>query len=209
MKTFAFIDASNLFYGGKKSLGWSIDYKKLAKYLKRKYKVAKIFYFGGIDLYGYKYDYLKNHSIPLEEVEQHVKKYLNKNKSLGNSEKALVKKYIGRINFYKNLESFGYNLFLKPVKIYRQSDGSFQKKANCDVEMAFHLMKELRKYDQVIVLSGDGDFLPVIKYIKEKKKKVYILARAKRTAREIRSFAGSDFRDFDYLKYQVGMNTKK
>jgi len=27
MKTYAFIDASNLFYGGEKSLGWKIDYK--------------------------------------------------------------------------------------------------------------------------------------------------------------------------------------
>ena len=33
---YAFIDAANLFYGGKKSLGWSVDYKKLLKYLKTK-----------------------------------------------------------------------------------------------------------------------------------------------------------------------------
>jgi len=32
--SFAFIDASNLFYGGEKSLGWKIDYEKLLKYLK-------------------------------------------------------------------------------------------------------------------------------------------------------------------------------
>ncbi|MFH0755516.1 MAG: hypothetical protein V1910_02520 [bacterium] len=34
MKTIAFIDASNLFYGGEKSLGWKIDYQKLLKYLR-------------------------------------------------------------------------------------------------------------------------------------------------------------------------------
>lgn len=34
MQTFAFIDASNLFYGGEKSLGWKIDYQKLLHYLK-------------------------------------------------------------------------------------------------------------------------------------------------------------------------------
>jgi len=28
-KTYAFIDASNLFYGGEKSLGWKIDYARL------------------------------------------------------------------------------------------------------------------------------------------------------------------------------------
>ena len=31
MKTYASIDASNLFYGGKKSLGWSVDFEKLYK----------------------------------------------------------------------------------------------------------------------------------------------------------------------------------
>lgn len=36
MKTFAFVDASNLFYGGEKSLGWRIDYQKLLYYLKDK-----------------------------------------------------------------------------------------------------------------------------------------------------------------------------
>ena len=34
---YAFIDASNLFYGGEKSLGWKIDYKKLIKYLRNSY----------------------------------------------------------------------------------------------------------------------------------------------------------------------------
>ena len=203
MKTYAFIDASNLFYGGQKSLGWSIDYHKLAKYLKRKYKVAKIFYFGGIDLYGYKYDYLKNHSTPLDDVSNYIQKYLTGNKRFSSSEKDLLQKYLGRISFYKKLESFGFELFLKPVKVYKQSSGSIQKKANCDVEMAFYLMKEIRKYNKVVVLSGDGDFLPVLKYLREKNKKVVILARGSRTAREIRQFAGSDFRDFVRLKKEL------
>ena len=44
MKTFAFIDASNLFYGGEKSLGWKIDYQKLFEYLKEKYSVSGVSY---------------------------------------------------------------------------------------------------------------------------------------------------------------------
>lgn len=42
----------------------------------------------------------------------------------------------------------------------------------------------------------------------EEKKEVYILARGKRTAREIRQFAGSNFKDFEYLKYIVEMKKK-
>jgi len=50
---YAFVDASNLFYGGQKSLGWNIDYKKLIKYLKDKYSVSKTFYYGGVETFGF------------------------------------------------------------------------------------------------------------------------------------------------------------
>jgi uncharacterized LabA/DUF88 family protein len=47
MKTFAFIDASNLFYGGEKSLGWKIDYEKLLWYLKGPRTAREIRQFAG------------------------------------------------------------------------------------------------------------------------------------------------------------------
>ena len=72
--------------------------------------------------------------------------------------------------------------------------------------MAFYLMKEKDKFDRVIILSGDGDFLPALKYLREQGKEVIILARGPRTAREIRQFAGENFRDFvrleKYIKFE-------
>jgi len=47
MKTFVFVDASNLFYGGEKSLGWKIDFRKFRVYLKEKYGVEKAYLFIG------------------------------------------------------------------------------------------------------------------------------------------------------------------
>ena len=38
----------NLFYGGEKSLGWKRDYAKLLKYLKEKYGITLVLYFGGV-----------------------------------------------------------------------------------------------------------------------------------------------------------------
>jgi uncharacterized LabA/DUF88 family protein len=58
MKTYVFVDASNLFYGGKKSLGWSVDYKKLYEYLENKYEASKVFFFGGVEIYKFPFDYL-------------------------------------------------------------------------------------------------------------------------------------------------------
>ncbi|PJA02360.1 hypothetical protein COX73_01155, partial [bacterium (Candidatus Gribaldobacteria) CG_4_10_14_0_2_um_filter_36_18] len=62
---------------------------------------------------------------------------------------------------------------------------------------------------RVIILSGDGDFLPVLKYLKEQGKEVITLDRGPRTAREIRRFAGSNFRDFEYLKYRIKFDENK
>ena len=48
MKTYAFIDASNIIYGSADA-GWKMDYKKLRKYFQEKYGVKKIFYYAGLD----------------------------------------------------------------------------------------------------------------------------------------------------------------
>ena len=71
--------------------------------------------------------------------------------------------------------------------------------------MTFHLMKQKDNFDCAVILSGDGDFLPVLKYLKNQGKKIIVLARGPRTAKEIRQFAGGNFRDFEYLKYRLRM----
>ncbi|MEK9200508.1 MAG: NYN domain-containing protein [Patescibacteria group bacterium] len=204
MKTYAFIDASNLFYGGEKSLGWKIDYSKLIKYLGSKYGVSETYYFGGVETHGYQYDYLKNETVDVKELENKLVEYIKKEgKNLDEAKLLLISKHLGRIKFYLKLNKFGYRMFLKPVKLYHSGDGRTERKANCDVEMAFYLMKERDNFDRVVFLSGDGDFLPVLKYLKEIGKEVIVLARGERTAREIRRFAGDKFRDFVRLEKEL------
>ena len=120
----------------------------------------------------------------------------------------LIGRHLKRIRFYKKLEEFGYKLFLKPVKIYWQDDYTAKRKANCDVDMAFYLMKEKNNFDRAIILSGDGDFLPVLKYLKQTGKEIVVMARGHRTAREIRQFAGGNFKDFEYLRELLKMRKK-
>lgn len=204
MKTYAFIDASNLFYGGEKSLGWKIDYKKLLEYLKEKYAIDNVYYFGGVEIHQFPYDYQTEETVPIKALETYLVELLkNKGDKLDEATILLIGRHLKRVRFYKKLEEFGYVLFLKPVKLYEQEDGSTKRKANCDVDMAFHLMKEQNNFDQVLILSGDGDFLPVLKHLRQNKKEVIIMGRGARTAREIKQFAGSNFRDFEYLETKI------
>jgi uncharacterized LabA/DUF88 family protein len=209
MKTFAFIDASNLFYGGQKSLGWKIDYRKLLKYLQKKYNVSRALYFGGVEIHAFEFDYLKNETVPLDKLEKYLVEIVkDKGRKLDEARLLLVGRHLQRVRFYIKLKSFGYELHLKPVKLYNQDDGTTKRKANCDVDMAFYLMREKDKFGRALILSGDGDFLPILKYLKNEGKQIIILARGPRTARQIRQFAGSNFRDFEYLKYLLKMEEK-
>jgi uncharacterized LabA/DUF88 family protein len=204
MKTFAFIDASNLFYGGEKSLGWKIDYAKLFQYLKDKYSVSRVLYFGGVEIYDFPYNYLKDETVPIEEIERYLTELIRtKGERMTEAILLLVNRHIQRARFYLKLKQFGYELHLKPVKLYEQEDGTTKRKANCDVDMAFWLMREKDNFDRIVILSGDGDFLPVLKYLREVGKEVIVLARGPRTAREIRQFAGSNFRDFTRLESRL------
>lgn len=204
MITYAYIDASNLFYGGKKSLGWSVDYKKLYEYLKEKYQTSQVFFFGGVEIYKFPFDYLANETVPIKYLEKYLINLIKeRGDKLTEAELKLLDRHLKRVQFYIKIEKFGYNLVLKPVKTFYDTDGLPTRKANCDVDMAFYLMRNESSFDRTLILSGDGDFLPVLKFLKENKKEVLILARANRTAKEMKRFAGDKFLDFEYLRERL------
>jgi len=197
MRTYVYIDASNLFYGGKKSLGWSVDFQKLFKYLQDRFEASNIYYFGGVEIQKFPFDYLTNETVSLKELEKYLIGYVEKNKKdLTSAKLTLLDRNLKQVNFYQKLEKFGFQMVLKPVKIYEDEEGNQKRKANCDVEMAFYLMRDKNAFERVVVLSGDGDFLPILKYLRDVgKKDVLILARGPRTAKEIKQFAGDKFMD--------------
>ena len=210
MKTYAYIDASNLFYGGEKSLGWRIDYQKLLEYLQDKYHTSKIYYFGGIEIHNFPFNYVNQETVPIKEVEKYlVKCTVDKKKYLTEDELISLYNHLKRVRFYLKLAEFGYQIILKPVKTYMDASGNVERKANCDVDMTLYMMCDHNEYDRTIFLSGDGDFLPVLKYLRKNKKEVIVLARAPRTAREIKQFAGDKFLDFEYLREILRFESNK
>lgn len=98
--------------------------------------------------------------------------------------------------FIKRLQDFGYTLKVKEIKRYGE-----KTKANCDVDLTMDVLLTMKEYRRAIVLSGDGDFAPLLTYILSKGKKVIVIASPKRTAKEIRKIIGGEFIDFGSLRY--------
>jgi uncharacterized LabA/DUF88 family protein len=216
MQTFVFIDASNLFYGFDIEYGWKIDYQLLKRYLERKYQAISVLYFGGIDIVigiqkgdEYVYDYSKNDTVDLDDFIQHLKDVLNKIQNLSVEQRYFVNKLIKRAKFYQKLQSFGYELSLKPVKHFLDKNGQIQSKANCDVDLTIQVMKNINLFDRVIVMSGDGDFLPLYKHLENNGKEVFVISRTSKTAREVRCHLGFRFVEIGTIKKQIELKTIK
>jgi uncharacterized LabA/DUF88 family protein len=179
MITHAFIDGANLFYAQK--IGWWIDYEKLIRYLEYKYETSLTRYFAGIDT---------NNNTPRKPLHsfREFKGYIS---TLGREKKSIA--------FYEKLESFGYELILKPIKRYSQN-GTIHIKANCDIDIALYMIKEKDTIDRIILLSGDGDFFPVLEYLISEGKQIIVIAWGSNTAREIKNLMKGNFTDMENIR---------
>lgn len=107
-------------------------------------------------------------------------------------------KNVKQQKFLKRLEEFGYILRVKEIKRY-----GAKAKANCDVDLTMDVLLKIKEYQRAIMLTGDGDFLPLIQYIVKQKKEVVVIASPKSTAREIREFVRHSFINFGNLRYFI------
>jgi len=72
----------------------------------------------------------------------------------------------GNNDLYKSLQEAGFICIFKPTLKYK--DGS--TKGNCDAELVLHAMIEYANYDKAVVVTGDGDFYCLVKYLIEQNK---------------------------------------
>jgi len=109
-------------------------------------------YLGVLDL-GWKIDYKK--------FRVYLKEKYNVSKAF------LFIGYIeGNNDLYVSLQEAGFLCIFKPTLEYK--DGS--TKGNCDAELVLQAMIEYPNYDKAVIITGDGDFYCLVKYLIEKQK---------------------------------------
>lgn len=72
----------------------------------------------------------------------------------------------GNNDLYAYLQDAGFICIFKPTLKYK--DGT--TKGNCDAEMVLHAMIEYPNYSKALIITGDGDFYCLVKYLIEKDK---------------------------------------
>jgi uncharacterized LabA/DUF88 family protein len=76
---------------------------------------------------------------------------------------------------YRKIQEAGY------ILIFRQHNEKMNtiKKGNVDTDIVFHIMRKIanrEKFDQIILVSGDGDYFKMVQYLIEKGKFARLLA---------------------------------
>jgi len=70
--------------------------------------------------------------------------------------------------YQQMVRDFGWKIFVKPVRRYTDEAGNVTTKANADLDMAVEAMLQADKLDQVLLVTGDGDFIQVVTALQNK-----------------------------------------
>lgn len=80
--------------------------------------------------------------------------------------------------FFDALADIGIEIRVKDIQVFYTGE----KKADWDVGIAVDMIRMTEKLDTVILVSGDGDFIEVIKYVKSRGVRAEIMAFKKTTS---------------------------
>ncbi len=93
-----------------------------------------------------------------------------------------------QMDFLKDLESIGYRVVKKPIKIYTSNI-----KGNMDIEVAVDSLLERDKYDILILISGDGDFQYLVQALDKLERKTIVVSVGGFTSFDLHQEADSYF----------------
>lgn len=83
--------------------------------------------------------------------------------------------------FFDKLNELGIENRVKDLQIFY----SGEKKADWDVGIAIDIVRMSEKLDAVVLVSGDGDFLEVLRYVKSRGIKAEVMAFKKTTSQKL------------------------
>ncbi len=94
--------------------------------------------------------------------------------------------------FFEALTKLGIEIRVKDLQEYYGG----MKKADWDVGIAVDAIKTSEIVDVIVLASGDGDYTPLVEYLKNQGRRVEVMAFGKSTSSKLREMA-DDFLDLD------------
>jgi len=123
--------------------------------------------------YGMQYDILRAFACRNNGVAMRLNAYVAYDEEMAEKNLDYKKK---AENFHSILRDFGYKVIVKIVKWYVDEHGVRYGKSNADLDMAVDALRQSERLDYVLLVTGDGDFVQVVRALQSKGCRVEVLA---------------------------------
>jgi len=81
----------------------------------------------------------------------------------------------GAKSFHSKLRDYGYKVIVKEIRWYRDDSGARYGKADADLDLAVDALLQSEKLHRVLIASGDGDFVNVVRALQNRGCRVEIV----------------------------------
>jgi uncharacterized LabA/DUF88 family protein len=103
-------------------------------------------------------------------------------------------------NLYEGLKLAGFILIFKPVSF----DHGGKIKGNCDADLVLHMMIRINEFDRAVIVTSDGDFYSLVKYLYENNKIEMVLsAHIKKCSKLLRKEAKEKINYINDLRKKI------
>ena len=107
-------------------------------------------------------------------------------------------------DLYEDLQENGFILKFKPVIV--PNDGR-KPKGDVDADVAFSIMRYYKEYDKAVIVTSDGDFDTVVKYLNKKDKLAAVISPNRAKCSALLKIAAKD--KMQYLEDLYGKVSKR
>lgn len=97
--------------------------------------------------------------------------------------------------YQQMVRDFGWKITVKVVRRYTDESGNITTKANADLDMAVDAMLQADKLEQVVLVTGDGDFIQVVRALQNKGCRVELIG-FKNVSRQLQQEADAFYSGF-------------
>lgn len=124
--------------------------------------------------YGMRYDVLREFSARDGAEPMRLNAYLSFDPRRAEEDEAYRK---GQHNFHSSLRDMGFKVIQKLTRWYTdETTGASYSKSNVDLDMAVELLLQSENLDRVLLATGDGDFVQVVRALQNKGCRVEVMA---------------------------------
>jgi uncharacterized LabA/DUF88 family protein len=139
-----------------------------------------------------RYDVLRRFAARNEGYLQRLNTYLAFDAERAREDSEYAKK---SRTYQQMVRDFGWKITVKYVRRYTDENGDVTTKANADLDMAVDAMLQAAKLDQVVLVTGDGDFLQVVTAIQNTGCRVELIG-FKNVSRQLQQAADTFYSGF-------------